>query len=96
MTDREAIEVLRLDCDLITFDPMTGEIIDLETVKLRNDLNYKCYLANKVAISALQEREERSKGCEFCNIEANKNAMIEDHGYAVCPYCGRPLKGDET
>lgn len=53
MTDREAIEVLRMDCDLITFDPMTGEIIDLETVKLRNDLNYKCYLANKVAISAL-------------------------------------------
>ena len=62
MTDREAIEVLKMDCDLITFDPMAGETIDLETVKSRNNLNYICYLANKIAISALQEREERRYG----------------------------------
>lgn len=59
MTDREAIDVLKMDMNLITFDPMTGETIDLETVKLRNDLNYKCYLANKIAISAIQERIDR-------------------------------------
>ena len=49
-----------------------------------------------VALFALQESEKRTRGCEFCNVEANKNAMVEDHGYAVCPYCGRPLKGADN
>lgn len=110
MTDREAIEVLRMDCDLITFDPMTGEIIDLETVKLRNDLNYKCYLANKVAISALQEREERSKGCRYCSCGADmkndEDMEMDLFNYAegmdfsvypnYCPMCGRPLEGTDN
>lgn len=87
MTDMEAIEVLKMDCDLITFDPMTGENIDLETVKLMNNLNYICYLANKIAISALQEREERNKGCKYClDYKGDVNRF--------CPHCGRPLKED--
>ena len=88
MTDREAIEIIENGGWWDLFIPIT-------TVKGRNE-EIKLHQALDMAISSLQEREERSKGCEFCNIEANKNAMIEDHGYAVCPYCGRPLKGDET
>lgn len=53
----------------------------------------RAFIAIDNAVCALKEREERSKGCEFCNIEANENTMIEDYGYVVCPYCGRPLKG---
>lgn len=41
-----------------------------------------------------KENDERARGCWFCKIEANKNAMIEDCGYTVCPYCGRALKED--
>jgi len=52
--------------------------------------------ALELAIDALQEREKRARGCKYCNIEANKNAMVEDHGYAVCPYCGKPLKGADN
>ena len=50
--------------------------------------------AIKAGAETLKEREERARGCKYCNVEANKNAMVEDHGYAVCPYCGRPLKGE--
>lgn len=92
MTDREAIDVLKMDMQLIAFDPMTGETIDLETVKLRNDLNYKCYLANQVAIAALQERIDREKGCEWC---IGFCPDVTGDPYAdcwFCPMCGRKLK----
>lgn len=41
----------------------------------------RAFIAIDNAVCALKEREERSKGCEFCNIEANENTMIEDYGY---------------
>ena len=42
-----------------------------------------------------KENAERARGCELCNVEVYKNAMIEDCGYTVCPMCGRPLKGEQ-
>ena len=44
----------------------------------------KRYEAFDKAISALREREERSKGCPSCN-----------GGFGDNPYCGRLLKGAE-
>ena len=62
------------------------------------------------AISALQEREERSKGCRYCSCGADmkndEDMEMDLFNYAegmdfsvypnFCPMCGRPLKGDET
>ena len=102
MTYQEAIDALKLDCAMITFSPMTGEILDLETVKARNELNYKCYLANKIAISCLQERIERENGCEHCLDEFCPQLVWEyglDHllpDFKYCPMCGRDLKGADN
>lgn len=58
--------------------------------------------------AALQEREERSKGCEFCNTYDFGRCGIDEHRifmaggnsrvdaneqFKFCPRCGRPLKG---
>ena len=59
-----------------------------------------------LAISALQEREERSKGCEYCSLGAemknDEDMEMDLFNYAegmdfsvypnFCPMCGRPLK----
>ena len=62
-----------------------------------------CYVMNaiKQAITALQEREERSKGCEYCQDNFNFWAT-EISGYfdkkdiKFCIHCGRPLKGADN
>lgn len=43
--------------------------------------------AMNIAISALREREERSKGCKQCE------GLVEINLYRYCPMCGRRLKG---
>ena len=53
-------------------------------------------IAVKKATKVLQEREERSKGCEVCNTNPkavwyrfkNRNVLC-----SFCPVCGRRLKG---
>ena len=45
------------------------------------------------AISALQEREERSKGCVYYNDVA---IDMELPNANFCPMCGRPLKGEDN
>ena len=47
--------------------------------------------AMSMAISALREQEERSKGCEHCRSEINKGLMLA-HGFAYCTDCGRRLE----
>lgn len=44
-----------------------------------------------MAISALREQEERSKGCGHCLSEINKDMMLA-HGFAHCTDCGRRLE----
>ena len=51
----------------------------------------KRYEAFDKAISALRERDKRSKGCEFCYTDAKSNPFVG--GYNYCPMCGRELKG---
>lgn len=44
-----------------------------------------------MAIVALGEQEERSKGCGHCLSEINKSMMLA-HGFACCTDCGRRLE----
>ena len=50
-------------------------------------------------IKALQEREERSKGCEYCRDDCCPQLDWRfglDHilpDYMFCPMCGRQMKG---
>lgn len=56
--------------------------------------------AVEVALAALQEREERSKGCERCQIFENDpqflfsrgNGQYDEIMFKYCPVCGRKLK----
>lgn len=48
-------------------------------------------IAVGMAISALREQEERSKGCGHCLSEINKDMMLA-HGFAHCTDCGRRLE----
>lgn len=73
---------------------------DREAIKRLENCAASPYMmaAIDLAISALQEREERSKGCEWCKDLANPQwkgqhlATIE--GDSFCRKCGRPLKGE--
>ena len=52
-----------------------------------------------VAISALQEREERIKGCKYCTgvvLNVVEGATAFEAGFNFCPMCGRPLKGEDN
>lgn len=52
MNRKDVIEVLEMENDLITFDPATGEDID---VRCLNELNNKCYIAHEEAIEFLKQ-----------------------------------------
>lgn len=72
----------------------------------------ECYTAEhqeacRMAISALREQEERSKGCEFCkgakyiygelsasgHFDGNHDFVNEQYGdLPICPMCGRRLE----
>lgn len=52
MNRKDVIKVLKMENDLITFDPHTGEEIDVSCL---NDLNKKCYIAHEEAIDFLRQ-----------------------------------------
>ncbi len=68
---------------------------DREAIKRLENCAASPYMmaAIDLAISALQEREERSKGCVYCNDVA---IDIELPNANFCPMCGRPLKGEDN
>ena len=55
MTENEAIIQLVSDRDGILLDPITGEKLTLEQVRLGNEANYKLYFTYELAIKVLQE-----------------------------------------
>lgn len=57
MTNKQAIEILKRDIDLIMFDGNTGEELNLEQIKARNELNYQSYKAYEKAIEVLEKSE---------------------------------------
>lgn len=66
MNRKDVIEVLKMENDLITFDPYTGEEID---VRCLNDLNKKCYIAHEEAIDFLRQSIPIEWIKKWCNIE---------------------------
>lgn len=57
-------------------------------------------VAFQTAISALEEREARSEGCNICKemdfVDILDGDFLLKAGYSsFCPECGRPLEGDE-
>ena len=81
MNRKDVIKVLEMENDLITFDPMTGEDID---VKCLNELNKKCYIAHEEAIEFLKQSipvefiEERiKKAIAFTHSKA-EGCIIDD------------------
>lgn len=88
MSIEEAISCLEFDMSMITFDPNTGEELDLETVKIRNEMNYKCYFADKLAIEALKKQlplELEYHNCPSCGI-------YNPPSHTYCSHCGQKLK----
>ena len=83
MTDREAIVELNL------LQSKYSEIRKSDVV----------WEAIETAKEALQEREERSKGCEYCRDDCCPQLDWRfglDHilpDYMFCPMCGRQMKG---
>lgn len=93
MTENEAIVQLNFDMEMIRFNPDTGETLTLEQIKAHNEDNYKTYLADEVAITALLEIQQyRAIGTidEFKALkekaEPKKVAYQGEH--EKCPTCG--------
>ena len=94
MNDIErAIETLKMENELMQFDPMTGEI---EPIELQNQDNQDLYNANLVAISALEKQiPEKPYYLNYggCNV-GNWNhgiACICDYKAPYCRHCGQRL-----
>ena len=76
MNDIErAIETLKMENELMQFDPMTGEI---EPIELQNQDNQDLYNANLVAIEALT-RQLVDKSCKTMDSsrKLSKKSLID-------------------
>jgi len=80
MNRKDVINVLKMENDLITFNPLTGEDID---VRCLNDLNKKCYIAHEEAIDFLRQSipiewiEEYRQNREDYADEYNAKAVLK-------------------
>lgn len=96
ITIEEAIQQLEFDRAMIRFDATTGEEISLEILKTRNMDNYLTYLADEMAIEALEEVQQYRKigTVEECREAVEKQkakkpeASDSDFDYYKCPVCG--------
>ena len=73
--------------------------IAIAEVEWEYPINYSA--AFEQAISALEEREERSNGCNICKemdfVYIWDGDFLLKAGYpSFCPECGRPLKGADN
>ena len=76
----DIIETLRMENDLITFDPSTGDDIDPQCL---NDLNKKCYTAHAEAIKFI----EKSIPISWIeNWDREKNTEFIEHIFNNCDY----------
>lgn len=96
MTDREAIEYAGKELQRTGYTLETNSQLNNGLFKILST-KFEFLVA---AISALQEREERSKGCERCQIFENDpqflfsrgNGQYDEIMFKYCPVCGRKLK----
>ncbi len=82
MTNQEAIEELKIDMDMIRYDPATGGEMTLEDVKRRYPSNYEAYLADEKAIAALEKIIEY-EGLEEQGLLLRLPCKIGDTAYVV-------------
>ncbi len=54
ITEQEAVTYLVMDQDLLLFDALTGDSETPEMLRERDDVRYNSYLADEIAIRALQ------------------------------------------
>lgn len=90
MTEKEAIQQLEFDREMILFDPTTGENMTLEVVKALNKDNYFTYLADGIAILALKEIQQYR---EIGTVEECREAVEKQK--AKKPFRGRVINGNE-
>ena len=102
MNDIErAIEVLKMDNDLMEFDPNTGEERPIES---QNELNQCAYKANLLAISALEKqipKKPRAKHYEDerepayikykCPNGCGSRYRLLDNVEKYCMNCGQAI-----
>lgn len=92
MTNQEAIEQLKFDQEMILFEPNNGNTLSLEEVKLHNEDNYKTYLADDMAIKALEKQVPKNVGRwsdgHSCCPACKRGVVTEDR---YCCYCGQRL-----
>ena len=55
-------------------------------IKVRNERNRRRLQASRIAVEALEEQTEKTKGCEHCREWDNRC------GANYCPMCGRKLE----
>lgn len=97
MTENEAVVQLNFDMEMIRFNPETGETLTLEQIKAQNEDNYKTYLADEMAITALIEIQQyRAIGTveEFKALKEKdtpKKPIIKEWCPAICPNCKQNL-----
>lgn len=97
MTEKEAIKQLEFDREMILFDPLTGETIEPEMLKLINEDNYKTYIADEMAIKALEEIQQyREIGTvEECREAVEKQKLkklTKGRNGSLCCKCGLVLQ----
>ena len=103
MKIEKAIEVLKMDNELMQFDPNTGEDYPIE---LQNEINQDIYKANLAAISALEKQipkkpthhketddEYEHYKCTNCKIVLDSTTRYME--YDCCPDCGQKLDWEE-
>jgi len=76
----KAIDALKMDNDLMEFDPNTGEERPIES---QNELNQCVYKANLLAISALEKQIAKKP----------KKIKLRQGTQWLCPACGSTVAG---
>lgn len=96
MNIEKVIEVLKMENELMQFNPMTGEI---EPIELQNQDNQDLYKANLVAISALEKQMARNpvnRCATFLIAECPRcNGTVSFH-HKHCHWCGQKLDWSEA
>lgn len=104
MKPEDAIKQLQFDMAMALFDPSTGEKRTPEMLKTHSEENYKTYMAEAVAISALEKQipAKPQAGADFLvGHDDDGNAIWATdfvcpecgmgiaEEYVCCPYCGK-------
>jgi hypothetical protein len=85
----KAIETLKMENELMQFNPMTGEI---KPIELQNQDNQDLYNANLIAISALENQQEFNEYMEYMKqLAEDETKPLTDREFAdkfvICCEC---------